>query len=162
MIEPSARLFVGRPPRDAGYAHFMSDVEKLLRNSRREDHSDSARVANFSGGRLWLKASRVGVPRTAPCEDDAPTAVTPPGPRVASPPLDIPQIDRALLRYTERSAGKASKRGPDRIDVSGVLGGQPPEADQPPLLLLPLERAGRVARLWFPSILRDGRGAAAR
>ena len=26
-----------------------------------------------------------------------------------------------------------------------------------PLILPPLERAGRVARLWFPSIVRDGR-----
>jgi hypothetical protein len=49
---------------------------------------------------------------------------------VNSPTLDVPQIECALPRYTERSAGKASKRGPHRIDVSGVLSGQPPEADQ--------------------------------
>jgi hypothetical protein len=49
---------------------------------------------------------------------------------VNSPTFDVPQIECALPRCTERSAGKASKRGADRIDVSGVLGGQPPEADQ--------------------------------
>jgi len=46
------------------------------------------------------------------------------------PSLDVRQIDRAPPRHTECSTGKSSKSDPDRIDISGVIGGQPTETDQ--------------------------------